>query len=199
MEEADPLTAVVAGIKQAPSYMSGSLSLDNTSLLSLAKTPINLQKLKRELMGYDPRKASEILNGFIYGLYTSLHRCPHAKGCKELKICKNKTRCSWAKNNAEIEAGRVAGPFEERPLLNLRVSPWVWFQKKEVGLFPFDSPLSYPAGDSVNDFIDPNICSVEYTRQFHNKVHTSVTNMAKIQSGYYLISLLFLKTIVPDA
>ena len=64
--EADPLTAVVEGIKQVPSNMSGSLSLDNTSLLSLAKSPVNIQNLKRELVGYDPQKASEILNDFIY-------------------------------------------------------------------------------------------------------------------------------------
>ena len=76
MEEADPLTAVVEGVKQAPSNMSGSLSQDNTSLLSLAKSPINIQKLKRELVGYDPQKASEILNGFIYDFplhYTGAH------------------------------------------------------------------------------------------------------------------------------
>ena len=96
MEEADPLTAVVEGIKQAPSNMSGSLSQDNTSLLSLAKTPINIQKLKRELVGYDPRKVSKFK--WLYIRFpSSLDRCSHAKGCKELKICKNKTRCSWAK------------------------------------------------------------------------------------------------------
>ena len=36
-------------------------------------------------------------------------------------------------------------------------------------------------------------------QQFHNKVHTFVTNLAKIQSGYYYISLLLLETIVPGA
>ena len=36
-------------------------------------------------------------------------------------------------------------------------------------------------------------------RQFYNKVHTSVTNLAKIQSGYFWISLLFLEATAPDA
>ena len=44
------------------------------------------------------------------------------------------------------------------------------------------------------------LAQVEGKRHIHNKVHTIVTNLAKIQSGYYyLISLLFLETIVPDA
>ena len=60
MEEANPLTAVVEGVKQTPSNLSGSLSLDNTSLLSLVKTPINIQNLKRELVDY-----GDSVNDFI--------------------------------------------------------------------------------------------------------------------------------------
>ena len=43
VEETGPLIGGVAGIKNTPSNMSGSLSQDNASLLSLAKTPINIQ------------------------------------------------------------------------------------------------------------------------------------------------------------
>ena len=114
--------------------MSGSLSQDNASLLSLAKTPINIQNLNRELVGYDPRKGSEILNGFIYGfpLHYSGARMP--RDAKNLKSARTRPEIVGQKIQAEIEAGRVNGPIDQRPLLNLCVSPWVWFQKKKLGL-----------------------------------------------------------------
>ena len=170
MEEAGPLTAGVAGIKETPSYVSGSLSQDNSSPLSLAKSPINIQNLKRELVGYDPRKGSEILNGFLYGfpLHYTGTRMP--RDAKNLKSARTRPEIVGQKIQAEIEAGRVAGPFDQRPLLNLRVSPLGLVPKKEVGSFRLIHHLSYPSGDSVNDFIDPNLCSVEYT-SFDAAVH----------------------------
>ena len=170
MEEAGPLTAGVVGIKETPSYVSGSLSQDNSSPLSLAKSPINIQNLKRELVGYDPRKGSEILNGFLYGfpLHYTGTRMP--RDAKNLKSARTRPEIVGQKIQAEIEAGRVAGPFDQRPLLNLRVSPLGLVPKKEVGSFRLIHHLSYPSGDSVNDFIDPNLCSVEYT-SFDAAVH----------------------------
>ena len=134
MEEAGPLTAGVAGIKETPSYVSGSLSQDNSSPLSLAKSPINIQNLKQELVGYDPRKGSEILNGFLYGfpLHYTGTRMP--RDAKNLKSARTRPEIVGQKIQAEIEAGRVAGPFDQRPLLNLRVSPLGLFQKKKLVL-----------------------------------------------------------------
>ena len=58
------------------------------------------------------------------------------RGAKNLKSARTTPDIVGQKIHAEIETGRVAGPFEHRPLLNLRVSPLglVW-------VFPFDSPL----------------------------------------------------------
>ena len=121
-------------------------------------------------MVYGPRKGSEILNGFINGfplLYTGA-RMP--RDAKNLKSARTRPEIVGQNIHAEIEAGRVAGPFDERPSLNLRVSPLGLVPKKEVGSFRLIHHLSYPSGDSVNDFIDPNFCSVEYT-SFDAAVH----------------------------
>lgn len=65
----------------------------------------------------------------------------------------------------ELNLGRIEGPFEERPFQNLRISP--------IGLVPKTKTagsgwwliqhLSHPTGRSVNDFIDPEFTSVQYT------------------------------------
>lgn len=63
----------------------------------------------------------------------------------------------------EVELGRMAGPFAAPPLEDLRVSPLGVVPKKEPGKFRLIHHLSYPAGSSVNDDIDPELCSVSYT------------------------------------
>ena len=67
------------------------------------------------------------------------------------------------KIKAVVEAGRVTGPFDFRPLPNLRVSPLGLVPKKEPGQYRLKHHLSFPCGDSVNDLIDPQLCSVQNT------------------------------------
>ena len=63
----------------------------------------------------------------------------------------------------EVAKGQVAGPFDSRPFQSLRVSPLGLFPKGGLGTFRFIHHLSYPTCSSVNDFIDPHLCSVPYT------------------------------------
>lgn len=64
----------------------------------------------------------------------------------------------------ELEAGRVAGPFQTVPFTDFRVSPLGLVPKKQPGEYRLIHHLSYPEGDSINDYIDPEFCSVQYTR-----------------------------------
>ena len=66
--------------------------------------------------------------------------------------------------------GRIAGPFDHRPLPTLRVSPIGLVPKKEPNEFRLIHHLSYPLGSSVNDYIDRQHCSVQYT-SFDEAVH----------------------------
>ena len=61
----------------------------------------------------------------------------------------------------EIELKRIAGPFSQKPLSDLIISP--------IGLVPKAEPgsrliqhLSHPKGNSINDGIDPELCAVKY-------------------------------------
>ena len=80
------------------------------------------------------------------------------------------TTVSRQKIQSEIEKGRVAGPFINRPIKTLRVSPISLVPKKEPNQFRLIHHISYPPGNSLNDFIDPKLCSVQYTR-FDEAIH----------------------------
>ena len=66
------------------------------------------------------------------------------------------------KLNKEIQMGRIMGPFDTPPISNLRCSPIGAVPKKQGG-WRLICNLSAPEGKSVNDFIDPDSCSVSYS------------------------------------
>ena len=68
----------------------------------------------------------------------------------------------------EVQLGRIAGPFQHKFISNLRCSP-VGLVPKKTGGFCLITHLSYPLGNSVNDFIDPALSSLSYS-SFDNAV-----------------------------
>ncbi|OCT80557.1 hypothetical protein XELAEV_18027368mg [Xenopus laevis] len=62
----------------------------------------------------------------------------------------------------EVGLGRMAGPFSEKPIADLVVSPLGIVPKKETGKFRMIQHLSYPEGGSVNDALDKEQCRVQY-------------------------------------
>ncbi|KAJ1103598.1 hypothetical protein NDU88_001019 [Pleurodeles waltl] len=62
----------------------------------------------------------------------------------------------------ERALGRLAGPFRCPPLSGFVCSPLGVVPKKEPGQFRLIHNLSAPQGSSVNDAIDPQLCSVRY-------------------------------------
>lgn len=62
----------------------------------------------------------------------------------------------------EIRAGRVAGPFASLPFLTLQISP-IGLVPEKGGDYHLIHHLSYPEHNSINDFNDPNLCSVSYS------------------------------------
>ena len=64
----------------------------------------------------------------------------------------------------EITAGRIIGPFPEAHIPGLQVSRMSVIPKGHTpGKWRLITDLSFPAGRSVNDGIDPNLCSLQYT------------------------------------
>ena len=109
---------VATGSSDCAAEIQPSVSNKNLldpALFSLAKTPINLENLRLELIGYDQDKATAIFNGFSFGfpLYSSGSRVP--TDSKSLKSANMQSDSVRKKIQAEVDAGRVAGPFQNRP------------------------------------------------------------------------------------
>ena len=64
--------------------------------------------------------------------------------------------------------GRIAGPFQNRPISNLRCSP-IGVVPKKTGGWKLITHLSYPPSNSVNDYIDEQHTAVHYS-SFDNAV-----------------------------
>ena len=60
------------------------------------------------------------------------------------------------KLNKEIQMGRIMGPFDTPTISNFAVP-------KKQGGWRLICNFSAPEGKSVNDFIDPDSCSVSYS------------------------------------
>ena len=103
------------------------------------------------------------MDGFTYGFRLG-YNGPRigGGGSKNLKSVLQFPEKTKEKIDSEIELGRIAGPFANKPIENLKVSP-IGIIPKTEGRWRLITHLSYPEGNSVNDFIDPNQCSVAYT------------------------------------
>lgn len=80
--------------------------------------------------------------------------------CENLKIIKEKIQI-------EIDAGRVAGPFDNPPFPNIHVSPLGLIPKRTPSEFRIIQHLSYPDGKSINDGIPKELCTVQYQNIDH--------------------------------
>jgi hypothetical protein len=142
-------------------------SLNQTSTLlsqqsnNLVVTPIKVSALTPFLQDYP--LAQYLILGFTHGFklgYTGQHK---ASTSPNLKSCDEDPDIVQSKLQAELNSGRVKGPFTSPPFENFRVSPIGLVPKKTPGQFRLIHHLSYPRGNSVNDFIDPNLSSVNYS------------------------------------
>lgn len=143
----------------------------NINMFQLAKSPVKVEVLKQEVAHYPNKKAAnQLLEGFQSGFpicYTG-PRLPFDS--KNLKSLSGRDVIVIDKLQKELQAGRIAGPFVKRPISTLRVSPIGLVEKKVPGDFRLIHHLSYPEGNSVNDNIDPQLCSVRYT-SFDEVIH----------------------------
>lgn len=83
------------------------------------------------------------------------------------KVCNLKSLVGFREQafqllSKEIGLDRVPGSFTFPPLSNLRLSP-VWLVPRKDCLFRLIHHLSYPSEAGVKDFINPELCSVNYT------------------------------------
>ncbi|KAJ1097764.1 hypothetical protein NDU88_002881 [Pleurodeles waltl] len=82
---------------------------------------------------------------------------------QNLKSVKDNPTVARQKIAKELALGRIAGPYSQPPMDKFIVSPIGVVPKKEVGKFKLIYHLSYPTGESVNDGLGQDSCSVSYT------------------------------------
>ena len=136
-----------------------------------------------------------LLDGFKYGFSLCYTGPRSTQTCKNLKSAYQNPSIVWEKINKEIAAGRLAGPFSSIPFQNFKMSPIGLVPKREPGEYRWIHHLSYPPGESLNDNIDPALCSVHYTK-FDNPVKMvkklgrgALLAKADIRSAFRLIPL----------
>lgn len=161
----------------------------NCDTEKIAKSPIDINVLKRELSYYShpDKQIICILKGVTEGF--SLHYSgPHISSeATNLKTSRQHPLVVRQNIYKELALKRVTEPFSNIPIDSLRVSLIGIIPKKKPGEFRLIHVhhISHLAGQSVNDFIDQELCIVRYT-QFDEAVYMlqDLGKRCKLESRY---------------
>lgn len=162
----------------------------HSSLWDLGYTPVNVSALTTLLQNY-PNKtvADQLLHGFTFGFSLNYTGPRGPVSCKNMVSASENKDQLLGKLNKEIQLGRIVGPFDVPPFKNFHCSPIGVLPKKQGG-FRLITNLSAPRGNSINEFIDPEICSVNYS-SFDQAVNMVQNLGANAQLGKMDISNAF--------
>lgn len=127
-------------------------------------TPVKIHKFLPLLYGYDAELTYMLQEGFLLGfpLYFEGERSNFF--AQNLVSAQQNATIVDTKLFKERQAGRIAGPFDQPPLPQFRVSPLGVVPKKVPGEYRLIHHLSFPSGASVNDGISSEHTSVTYAR-----------------------------------
>ena len=157
-------------------------------------TPISLSVLRSWLCRYPNREAADLLmNGFAQGFKLGFNGprmgrdsdCPSSAAQRPQVVKEN--------IHKEMSLGRIAATFDSPPFPNLQCSPIGLVPKHEPNSFRLIHHLSFPSGESVNNFIAKCDCAVHYT-SFDQAVemvmeagHGAWTAKSDIKSAFRLL------------
>ena len=136
--------------------------------LQSVSTPLVLKEWERYLKGHpDGWYRSYILRGlregFRIGFRHGAARCSKGKAGANLVSALKNPEVIDLHLQREVEAGRVLGPLEPSSFPAAHVSRMGAIPKSEAGKWRVIVDLSHPRGGSVNDGIEPELCSLKYT------------------------------------
>ena len=168
-------------VSVAPSPMSASLPRSNVSYPNRSHampTPVSPTALKIVLVGYDGLKSQYLVNGFRSGFAIRCYGLPVQKQVViNMKSAFDFPNVIDRKLQHQLELGRILGPFTERPdISRYRISPLGVVPKKLPGDFRVIHNLSYPEGESVNDYI-PQECFQPCSMQLFNMQFLSLKRL----------------------
>ena len=113
-----------------------------------------------QVADYDVVKTNELVEGFSSGFLIHYNGPNQEVAAQSHISVAKKISVVHAKLEKVLKMNRIAGPFEEPPLDNLRISPLGCVPKKEQNSIIHD--LSYPKGNSINAFIPQEFTKVKY-------------------------------------
>ena len=125
-------------------------------------TPVKVNRLKHYLSGYPYAKRKYLLNGFTNGFSIQCLLSPSHLESPNLKSAVDNPSAVNAKLTKEIDADRIAGPFEFPPFPQFIISPLGLVPEKTPSEFRLIHHLSFPRGSSVSDGIPRDFSSVHY-------------------------------------
>ena len=135
-------------------------------------TPINIQKLEKNLRDYDPILKTKLLNGFTKGFDLGFRgHTNNDLNVSNLSSVKDNPSIIDSAISKELSANRIAGPFKKTPFESFQINPIGIVPKKTPGSFRMITNLSSPSGTSIND----NICDV-----FSNVTYVSFDEAIKV-------------------
>lgn len=128
-------------------------------------TPLKVDAWSAALAGHpDSDFARYVTSGLRYGFHIGVNSTRDLKGAKANML-------SARQNPAviddyiqkEVGLGNILGPFLKGTLEGVHINRFGCIQKKhQPGKWRLITDLSYPSGLSVNDAIDPKLCSLTY-------------------------------------
>lgn len=130
----------------------------------IPRTPIKAEVLKAFLSGYDQLATEYLVNGFKEGFRLNFEGPRGFQDCSNLKSANDDPNNVELKLNKEILLGRIEGPFDQQPFVNLKISPLGLVPKKTPNQFRLIHHLSFPHNslNSVNAGIPVEASSVHY-------------------------------------
>jgi hypothetical protein len=139
-------------------------SRTHQGLWDLATTPIKVERLSFWLNDYpDQDITNYLLNGFKNGFKLRYTGPRIHIFLKKLKSAIMYPEIFQEKLNKELMLGHLYGSFKHPPFSNLRINPCGLVPKKSGG-WRLITHLSFPPSLSINEFINPGLTSVQYSK-----------------------------------
>jgi hypothetical protein len=135
-----------------------------------ASTPINVDKLRQELLLHPDREfVDKLLTGLVDGFDTGISSVPLTSfQCKNLRSAIRDPEFVSTALQSEVDDGYMIGPFDEPPFQSYRISPIGVAEGKYSGkkrlIIDLSAPHDHPSIPSINALISKEEHSLTYVR-----------------------------------
>ena len=145
-------------------------------------TPIDVDTLEKELCNHPNRIfVTSLVKALRHGTRIGYTGPQTTRVSNNLISASQHPEVVSANLDKEVKLGRVAGPFSSPPLPNLQCHPVGVVPKKHSPEWRTIYHLSYPEGDSINDYIPKDPYSLQYVR-----VDDAIRILQSLGQGSYM-------------